>query len=49
MKDREEEGNRIEGNKKKEESPRVSLEATEREAIVSLTSLSTRIKQKGKR
>lgn len=37
------------GTKNKEESPRVSSKATEREATTSLTALSTPIKQKGKR
>ena len=35
--------------KEVEESPRVSLEPTEKEAATSLTTLSTPIKQKGKR
>ena len=48
-KDREEEGNRTEGTKNMEESPRVSPEAIEREAATSLIVLSTPIKQKGKR
>ena len=49
MKDREEEVNRTEGTKHKEESLRVSPETTKREAATALTSLSTPIKQKGKR
>jgi len=49
MKDREGEGNRTEGTEHKEESPRVSLGATDRDAATSLTALSTLIKQKGKR
>ncbi len=48
-KDREQEGNRAKGTEHKEESPRVSPEATEREAEAALTALSTPIKQKGKR
>ena len=48
-KNKEEEGNKTEGKEHKEVSPRVSLEATEREEISDLTTLSTPIKQKGKR
>jgi len=48
-KGREEEGNRIEWKEHKEESPRVSPEATERELVAALTTLTTLIKKKGKR
>jgi len=44
MKNIEEEGNKIEGKEHKEESPRVSPEATEREATTALTALSTPVK-----
>lgn len=49
MKDIEEEGNGKEGIENNEESPRVSPEATKREAEAALTALSTPFKQKGKR
>lgn len=49
MKDKEEECNGTKGTGNKEESARVSPEATKREAAAALTTFSTPIKQKGKR
>lgn len=48
-KKREEEWIEIEGEENKEEPPRVSPEAPEREVVANLNALSTPIKQNGKR